>query len=189
MRQAASFILRYFNFLADKLLCEKGHNVETGTLVLLTGKMGAGKSTRSKQISRDRNAVLISEDEWLSTLYPNHITSFGDYLNYSSVLKPLVKAHAVNILKTGTDVVLDFPANTVNQRKWFKELISEAGAPHELVYLNVSNDICLKQIAKRSIEQPERALFDTEEMFNEVTRYFQEPNPNEGFNIKVVVRK
>ena len=162
--------------------------MEIGTLILFSGKMGAGKSTKSKQISQERNAVLISEDEWLSTLYPNQITSFDEYLHYSSILKPLVKAHVVNILKTGTDVVMDFPANTINQRKWFKELISEASAPNELIYLNVGNNICLKQIEKRRIEHPERAIHDTESMFNEVTKYFQEPDQNEGFNIQVVER-
>jgi len=150
--------------------------------------MGAGKSTKSKQVSQDRNAVLISEDDWLSTLYPDQITTFEDYLHYSSLLKPLVKAHVVNILQTGTDVVMDFPVNTVNQRKWFKELLSEANAPNELIYLNVSNDICLKQIAKRRIELPERSIYDTESMFNKVTKYFQEPKQSEGFNIQIEER-
>ena len=162
--------------------------MKIGTLVLFSGNMGAGKSTKSKQITQERNAVLISEDEWLSILYPNQIATFNDYLHYSSLLKPLVKAHVVNILKTGTDVVMDFPANTVNQRKWFKELVSEANAPNELIYLNVSDDICLRQIAKRRIENPERAIYDTESMFNEVTRYFQEPNQSEGSNIQILER-
>jgi len=162
--------------------------VQIGTLILFSGKMGAGKSTISKRVSQERNAVLISEDEWLSTLYPNQITSFEDYLRYSSLLKPLVKAHVVNILKTGASVVMDFPANTVKQRKWFKELITEANAPNELIYINVSNDICLNQIEKRRIELPERAIYDTESMFNEVTKYFQEPDETEGFNIHVVER-
>ena len=148
--------------------------------------MGAGKSTKSKQVSQERNAVLISEDEWLSNLYPNQITSFDDYIRYSSLLKPLVKSHVLGILKTGTGVVMDFPANTVNQRKWFKELITEANAPHELIYLNVSNDVCLRQIEKRRIEQPGRVIYDTESMFIEVTRYFQEPDQSEGFNIHVL---
>jgi len=150
--------------------------------------MGAGKSTKSKQVSQERNAVLISEDEWLSKLYPNQITSFADYLQYSSLLKPLVKSHVLDILKTGTSVVMDFPANTVNQRRWFKELVTEANAPNELIYLNVSNDVCLRQIEKRRLEQPERAIYDTESMFNEVTKYFQEPDPSEGFNLQVVYR-
>lgn len=160
--------------------------MKIGTLVLFVGKMGAGKSTKSKQLTRERNAVLISEDEWLSALYPKKITTLRDYFHFSSLLKPLVKSHVVNILKTGTDVVMDFPANTVSQRSWFKELVSEACSPTELFYLNVSNDICLRQIEKRRMENPERAIYDTEAMFNEVTKYFQEPNPNEGFNIQVV---
>ena len=159
-----------------------------GTLILFSGKMGAGKSTKSKRESKDRNAVLISEDEWLSILYPNQIVSFDDYRYYSSLLKPLIKAHVVNILRSGTDVVMDFPANTVKQRKWFKELISEAGAPNELIYLKVSDEVCLKQIEKRRIENPERNIYDTESMFNEVTKYFQEPELSEGFNIQVVER-
>jgi len=162
--------------------------VQVGTLILFSGKMGAGKSTKSKQVSQERNAVLISEDEWLSKLYPNQITSFDDYMHYSSLLKPLVKSHILDILKTGTSVVMDFPANTVKQRKWFKELIIEANAPNELIYLNVSNDICLKQIEKRRLERTERAIFDTESMFIEVTKYFQEPDQSEGFNLQVVVR-
>ena len=162
--------------------------MQVGTLILFSGKMGAGKSTKSKQVSQERNAVLISEDEWLSKLYPNQITSFDDYLHYSSLLKPLVKSHVLDILKTGTSVVMDFPANTVNQRKWFKELITEANAPNELIYLNVSNDVCLGQIEKRRLEQPERTIYDTESMFIEVTKYFQEPDQSEGFNLQVVDR-
>ena len=162
--------------------------MQVGTLILFSGKMGSGKSTKSKQISQERNAVLISEDDWLSKLYPNQITSFDDYLHYSSLLKPLVKSHVLDILKTGTSVVMDFPANTVNQRKWFKELIAEANAPNELIYLNVSNHVCLRQIEKRRLEQPERAIYDTESMFIEVTKYFQEPDQSEGFNLQVVDR-
>ncbi len=156
---------------------------EKGTLIFFCGKMGAGKSTLSKQMAHDRNAVLISEDEWLESLYPGQITIFEDYLKFSGRLKPLVTTHVQNILRTGTDVVMDFPANTVSQRLWFKAIFSEIDAPHELIYMNASDEICLKQIAQRSIEQPERASFDTEEVFHHVTSFFEEPGAEEGFNI------
>lgn len=61
-------------------------------------------------------------------------------------------------------------------------------SPGELIYLNVSNDICLKQLEKRRKENPERPIYDAESMFNEVSRYFQEPNQSEGFSIQVVER-
>jgi shikimate kinase len=159
-----------------------------GKLIFFCGKMGAGKTTESKKVALDQNAVLISEDEWLESLYPGQITIFDDYLKFSRQLKPLVTSHVQNILRTGTDVVLDFPANTVSQRKWFKTLYSEIEAPHELIYLNISNEICLKQIAQRRTEQPKRASFDTEEVFHHVTSFFEEPSEDEGFNIKRIDR-
>jgi len=161
---------------------------QRGTLIFFCGKMGSGKSTKSKQVALDRNAVLLSEDEWLSSLYPSLIASFDDYLKYSALLKPLIKTHVPNILRTGANVVMDFPANTVSQRKWFADLVSTAQAPHELIYLKVSNELCLKQIAQRCIEKPDRANFDTESVFNEVTKYFEEPSKNEGINIQIVER-
>ncbi len=159
-----------------------------GTLIFFCGKMGAGKTTKSKQVAHDQNAVLISEDEWLESLYPGQIKTFDDYLKFSRQLKPLVTSHVQKILRTGTDVVMDFPANTVSQRKWFKTLYSEINAPHELIYINISDEICLNQIAQRRIQQPERASFDTEEVFHHVTKFFEEPSEDEGFNIQRIER-
>jgi adenylate kinase family enzyme len=161
---------------------------ENGTLIFFCGKMGSGKTTKSKQVAHDQNAVLISEDEWLESLYPEQITTFDDYLKFSRQLKPLVTSHVQSILRTGTNVVMDFPANTVSQRKWFKTLFSEINAPHEMIYINISDEICLKQMVQRRIEQPERASFDTEEVFHYVTSFFEEPSADEGFNIKRIDR-
>lgn len=158
--------------------------MNSGTLIFFCGKMGAGKSTKSKQVAAERNAVLISEDEWLATLYPSEISTFDEYLHCSKRLKPLVQTHVENILRAGTNVVMDFPANSKRQRGWFKQLISNAESPYELYYLKASDELCLKQIAQRQIEQPERAIFDTEAVFNQVNKYFETPHESEGLKIK-----
>ena len=154
-----------------------------GTLYFFCGKMGAGKSTKSIHMSRDKQAVLLSEDEWLESLYPKQIKTFEDYLKYSAQLKPLVKKHVQNILCVGTNVVMDYPANTKNQREWLVDMASEVQANHQLIFLNVNNEQCLRQIAIRRNEQPERAAFDTEEVFNQVTKFFEVPDTSEGLNI------
>lgn len=156
---------------------------QLGTLYFFCGKMGAGKSTKSKQLGIDKQAVLLSEDEWLSSLYPNQITSFDDYLKFSVQLKPLVKKHVQNILSVGTDVVMDFPGNTQKQRKWLLDIASEVNASHQLIFLNLNNEQCLRQIAQRRNEQPERAAFDTEAVFIQVTSFFEAPEASEGLNI------
>jgi predicted kinase len=91
-----------------------------------------------------------------------------------------------SILISGANVVMDFPANTIQQRDWFKAIFSEIQAQHELVYIDQPNEICLEQIAKRRIEQPERAATDTDEMFELVTKYFVAPTSDEGFNTTVI---
>lgn len=156
---------------------------QLGTLYFFCGKMGAGKSTKSKQLALDHHAVLLSEDEWLSSLYPHQITSFEDYLKFSALLKPLVKKHVQNILSVGTNVVMDFPANTQKLRKWFLDIVTEVNASHQLIFLNLNNDQCLRQIAQRRNEQPERAAFDTEAVFIQVTKFFEAPEASEGLNI------
>lgn len=157
-----------------------------GVLTFFCGKMGAGKTTKAREIAQKRNAVLLSEDEWLESIYPNSIKSLEDYIKYSGQLKPQMERLVQSILATGTDVVMDFPANTIPQREWFKGIFSEIHAPHELIYIDRPNEVCLEQIAKRRKEQPERAATDTEEMFALVTKYFVAPIPDEGFNTTVI---
>ena len=83
---------------------------------------------------------------------------------------------------------MDYPANTVAQREWLKRIFSEIGAPHELIYIDSPNDICLAQIKKRQPENPDREKTDTMEMFVAVTKYFLEPSPEEGFIISTIKR-
>jgi len=158
-----------------------------GTLTFICGKMGAGKSTKSKSLAAEKNAVLLSEDEWLTSLYQDQIHSFDDYLKFSAVLKPLVKTLVQDTLRTGTNVVMDFPANTVKQRRWLKQLSCEVKCGHELVFLDLSDEQCLLQIEKRRVEQPERAQFDNETVFNHVTKFFEAPSDDEAINIVEVI--
>lgn len=158
-------------------------------LILFCGKMGAGKSTLAIRKANELNAVFISEDDWLSTLYPDTINTFDDFIKHSNLLKPLIRNHAINILQTGTNVVMDFPANTKRQRAWFKQLVAETTAQVELFYLKASDVVCLQQIAQRQTEQPDRAAFDTEEVFHHVTKFFEEPDESEGLYIKRTYRQ
>ncbi|MEJ7535140.1 AAA family ATPase, partial [Staphylococcus hominis] len=85
------------------------------------------------------------------------------------LIKPLLKEHIQRILKVGSNVVLDFPGNTKTQRKWLLSVASEINANHQLIFLNISDDKCLKQINIRRSEEPEREQFDTKETFEYVS--------------------
>lgn len=157
-----------------------------GTLTFFCGKMGSGKSTTSNKVASETDAILISEDEWLSRLFPTEINTFDDYLRYSERLKPIIKELTQNLLHAGVSVVLDFPGNTKKQRSWFGEILENIDCPHRLMYLEAEDDLCLSRLAIRRERQPERATFDNEQVYKQVTAHFQVPHPGEGFNIEVV---
>ncbi|WP_256498805.1 ATP-binding protein [Chroococcidiopsis sp. CCNUC1] len=160
-----------------------------GTLIFFCGKMGSGKSTKAMELAHESDVILLSEDEWLSALYPEEIQVFDDYLKYSARLKPLLKKHVQNLLNSGITVVMDFPGNTPTQRAWFKEIFSDSDIPHKLYYLEASDELCLKQLERRRKIDPSRADFDTEMVFHEVNSYFQPPTESEGFELQIVRRE
>ena len=157
-----------------------------GTLFFFCGKMGAGKTTKSRELAEARNAVWVSEDEWLEAVYPQKIASINDYIKYSALVRPPMKNLVQSMLTAGINVVMDYPANTIQQRSWFRSIFSEIHASHKLIYIDLPNDLCIERIAKRRSEQPERATTDTAEMFEQVTKYFVAPTSDEGFNSTVI---
>jgi predicted kinase len=147
---------------------------------MLCGKIAAGKSTLSDELGKAENTVVISEDRWIAQLYPAEIKGLGDYFERSERLRGTLAPHVVDLLRVGVSVVLDFHANTVRARKWMRGLFELAGAPHQLHFLDVPNEVCLARMHARRAAG-EHALSDTE--FHHVTSSFVAPSPDEGFNV------
>jgi predicted kinase len=59
--------------------------------------------------------------------------------------------HIVDILQQGLSIVLDFPANTVINRKWMRSLITQANVAHELHLLDVADAICKRRLRERNV--------------------------------------
>lgn len=150
--------------------------------------MASGKSTLARTIAEENNAILLSEDAWLSQLYSEEINNFSDYLKYSSRLKAVLLPHIKTILLQGISVVLDFPGNTPSQRHWFRSIFESVGCHHLLHYIIASDELCKQQLKMRSQDLPLGATFTTEAEFEAITQYFHPPKPEERFNIKTYPR-
>lgn len=153
-----------------------------GLLHLISGKIAAGKSTLARQLASNPQTVLISEDGWLAQLYPDELRSVTDYVRLSNRLRLAMEMHVVDLLKSGTSVVLDFPFNTLGARAWGRRIFEDAGASHYLHFLNVSDEECKQRLRLRnsSGDHPFQA---TDEQFEQITKHFVEPSPQEGFNL------
>jgi predicted kinase len=152
-------------------------------LIFFSGKMAAGKSTLARQLAARDNAILLSQDVLLDTLFPHLVVNVATYLEYSGRVNAIVAPIVVDILSRDVSVVLDFPANTRNQRAWFREIIDRAGVEHELHYLDTPDDVCKAQLKTRSAHLPPGTKWTTDEDFALIASHFREPAEDEGFNV------
>ena len=151
-------------------------------LHLVCGKIAAGKSTLAARLAEKPGTVLISEDHWLSRLYPGEIHSLEDYVRYSERLGGVMARHVQSLLRAGLSVVLDFPANTLKQRQRLREIITGAGVGHQLHFLDLPDAVCKARLRKRN-EQGSHDFAASDAEFDLFTSYFVAPMPDEGFNI------
>ena len=151
-------------------------------LHLLCGKIAAGKSTLAQHLAAESQGLLISEDFWLSRLYPGEIKTLDDYRRCSGRLKQAMGSHVETLLRAGHSVVLDFPANTRQQRDWLRSLFEAAGTSHRLHSLDVSDAVCKSRLKQRNREG-KHAFAPSEADFALITSYFQPPAPEEAFEI------
>ncbi len=153
-------------------------------LYLISGKIGAGKSTLARKLAERPATLLISEDHWTSHLFADQLKTIDDYRVLSARLRAAMAPHIVAILRLGLSVVLDFPANTPTQRAWMRGLIEEAQVPHELHLLDMPDALCLERLRRRNASG-EHPFQVSDAEFAEFTKYFVPPSADEGFNVVV----
>jgi predicted kinase len=111
-------------------------------LHMLCGKIAAGKSTLSAKLAQAERTLVISEDHWIEQLYGPELKTLADYFERCERLRAALAPHVVGLLRAGVSVVLDFHANTLRSRRWMRALFEEAGASHQLHFLDVPDDVC-----------------------------------------------
>jgi len=156
---------------------------KAGTLYVLCGKMAAGKSTLARELAQRSAAILLVQDDWLDHLYPGDITDVPAFAKFSARLRAALTDHICTLLSRGTSVVLDFPGNTGTQRAWFRELFERANAHHELHFIDVPDELCKAQLKERGRDLAEGAAWTTGAEFDAITKFFQPPTADEGFNV------
>lgn len=142
----------------------------------------AGKSTLAASLASAPETVLIAEDDWLNALFADELVSLPDYVRCSSKLRRIMGPHVAAMLNAGVSIVLDFPANTVEQRRWMRGILEKTTASHLLHLLDVPEEICLARLRDRN-SQGDHPFAVTEAQFHQFSSYFAAPSAGEGWNI------
>lgn len=152
-------------------------------LIIVTGPVGAGKTTYSLTISKQIGATRFSIDQWMQLLFSKDMTS----LDYSWMVERVERCYAQiwqvskQILALDNHVILDLGFTTKKQRAHFSDLAKTLGIDAEVHYLKASKEIRKKRVEKRNTEKnPDVYSFEvTDFMFNFMEPKYEVPSQQE----------
>jgi len=144
------------------------------TLVLMVGLPAAGKTTRAEELAATHQALRLTPDHWMIPLFGD---SMADGKRW--VIEGRLISIALQALRLGTSVVLDFGLWGRDERSALRWLARSAGATCKVVYLPVDKDVQLVRIAHRQETTPHRTFPMSEADVDEWREQFQEPDAAE----------
>lgn len=154
----------------------------TPMLHLVCGLAASGKSTLTAELGRSPGTVVIAEDLWLAPLFGDQMTTLQDYRQAATKLRRAITPHILSLLNKGISVVLDFQANTVEDRLWMREIIDTSGAAHRLHVLDVPPEVCRGRLHERNA-RGDHPFAVSDEQFDRLAVHFTPPIADEGFEI------
>jgi predicted kinase len=144
------------------------------TLILMVGLPAAGKTTRAKELDATYQALRLTPDHWMIPL-------FGDSMAGGKrwVLEGRLISLALQALRLGTSVVLDYGLWGRDERSALRWLARSAGAACQVVYLPVDKDVQLVRIAHRQETTPHQTFPMSEADVDAWREQFQVPDAAE----------
>ena len=144
------------------------------TMFLMVGLPGAGKTTRAKELAAVHRALRLTPDHWMIPLFGDPMADGKRF-----VLEGRLILVALQALRLGTSVVLDFGLWGRDERSALRWLARSAGAACQVVYLPVDKDVQLARIAHRQATTPHRTFPMTEADIDKWRTQFQVPDAAE----------
>ena len=146
----------------------------TATLFLIVGLPGAGKTERSKMLAAERAALRLTPDAWMIPL-------FGDPqpAGKRDVLEGRLIWLALEALRLGTSVVLDFGLWSRDERSSLRWMARARGASCDVVYLPVDRATQVERVQDRSMRSPHETFVMTEGEMDRWRSQFEAPDAAE----------
>ena len=151
---------------------------------LLAGLNAAGKTTLARRLQRSLPAVRFTLDEWMLRL---HGLSYehADYPAAAAACREVIWDTAVQVLKTGTPVILDWNLWSRERRAEWVSRAADVGAPCVLHYLKVPLSTALERGRMRADGTAHRLSPDA---IRHLAALFEPPTDWEGFVLETVIQ-
>lgn len=114
-------------------------------LHLMVGLPGAGKTTTARALAEEHRALRLTPDEWMIPLFAHN-----DAGGKRDVLEGRFVTTALQVLRLGVDVVLDFGLWSRDERAALHHLAAGAGARCRSVHLPVEPEVQWQRVQARA---------------------------------------
>ena len=153
------------------------------TVHLIYGPTAAGKSTYAKALATEHNAVRFAIDDWMHSLYSQDMT---DTMNMEWVMSRVARcqsriwATCLEILATGTDVVLELGLLREQDRDRMQSMVEEVGHKVSFSFVDADLQVRKQRVLQRNMNKGDTYSFNvTPAMFDAMEGYFERPSQRE----------
>jgi predicted kinase len=144
------------------------------SLYLLVGLPAAGKTTVAKRLADEHAALRLTPDEWIIPLFGEPEAG-----GKRDVLEGRLITLALQLLRLGTNVVLDFGCWAREERSALRWLVEEKRGCFRLVYVPVDPTTQLARIEQRWRQAPHETFPITVSDLDRWRDQFEVPDADE----------
>ena len=117
-------------------------------VILVCGKICSGKSTYAQQLRRKNNAVLLSVDEIMLSIFGQYVGEKHD--EYCENLQHYLYDKSLELIESEINVILDWGFWQKDEREYAKKFYKDRGIECELHYIDVPDSIWKDRIRERN---------------------------------------
>jgi predicted kinase len=144
-------------------------------VIFMCGPAGAGKSTYAKRLERE-GMVRLSFDV---ASWRRGITAMPLPPDVHAEVEADLRAQLLELVATGTDVVLDFSFWSRRMRDDYRRLLEPTGVVPETVYLATDRETVQRRVRTRRGSHPDDVVLP-EDLVVKYFDHFEPPTPDEG---------
>ena len=142
---------------------------------MMCGPAGSGKSTVARRLESD-GMVRLSFDQ---VAWERGIRSMPLPTAIHGEIEDQLKDPLVQLVRSGSDVVLDFSFWSRRSRDAYRELLRPLGVEPETIYLATSREVALARMRARGLAHGDDFAL-TDELAAQYFDHFEVPGPDEG---------
>ena len=156
----------------------------TGTIHMLCGYIGAGKTTFARQLEQQANGFRFNLDLAMVTLFG--INPPREYFElYRPKIEELHLIQAARLLQIGVDVIFDYGFWGRDRRDFMRDFAARNNAQLKMYYISAPEKIMRERAVCRHPGQDGETLEIIPETWNSLRQHFEPPDPDEEDFIQI----